>query len=75
MNAKLIDRLRSRVINSTGEIDREAQKIFTPGQVYVTPSHNPPPPHQHPNPILEMDYILKKLSLFCSLSLTWPMKS
>lgn len=49
MNAKLIDRLRSRVINSTGEIDREAQKIFTPGQVYVTPSHTPPP-HQHPQP-------------------------
>lgn len=48
MNAKLIDRLRSRVINSTGEIDREAQKIFTPGQVYVTPSHTPP--HQHPQP-------------------------
>lgn len=47
MNAKLIDRLRSRVINSTGEIDREAQKIFTPGQVYVTPSHTP---HQHPQP-------------------------
>lgn len=45
MNAKLIDRLRSRVINSTGEIDREAQKIFTPGQVYVTPSHT-----QHPQP-------------------------
>lgn len=44
MNAKLIDRLRSKVINSTGEIDREAQKIFTPGQVYVTPSHTPPPP-------------------------------
>lgn len=50
MNAKLIDRLRSRVINSTGEIDREAQKIFTPGQVYVTPSHYPPPLHQHPQP-------------------------
>lgn len=50
MNAKLIDRLRSRVINSTGEIDREAQKIFTPGQVYVTPSHYPPPPHQLPQP-------------------------
>lgn len=75
MNAKLIDRLRSRVINSTGEIDREAQKIFTPGQVYVTPSHTPPPPTNTPNPILEMDYILNKLSLFCSLSLTWPMKS
>lgn len=74
MNAKLIDRLRSRVINSTGEIDREVQKIFTPGQVYVTPSHTPPPTNT-PNPILEMDYILKKLSLFCSLSLTWPMKS
>lgn len=50
MNAKLIDRLRSKVINSTGEIDREAQKIFTPGQVYVTPSHNPPPPPPTPQP-------------------------
>lgn len=49
MNAKLIDRLRSRVINSTGEIDREAQKIFTPGQVYVTPSHTPPPSTPQPD--------------------------
>lgn len=68
---QIIDRLQSRVINFTGEIDREAKKISTPGQLFVT--HNPPPPPHLTPSILERAYILKKLSLFCSLFFPWPM--